>query len=220
MYAAFRPAMPGQLYWRIAHFMFPFFTMQPNGEFARQIGSRAWVPLDDTHVMFVQVNWVGMKRATNNTTTGRPLAGSTGAFEYLPNTTDWLGRWRITRNLRNDYLIDREAQRKDIIYTGISGIHTQDQAVTESMGSIVDHTCEHLAPSDLMITQTRRRMLKALQAFEADGTLPPGIDDPGVYLGARGGHFMWDASIDWRDAYAAQLQSAQNPTGRLLQAAE
>ena len=198
MYAAFRPAMPGQMYWRVAHFMFPCFTMQPNGEFARQIGSRAWVPLDDTHVMFIQVNWTGMKRATSNTATGKPLAGSTGAFECLPNTTDWLGRWRITRNMGNDYMIDREAQRNDVIYTGISGIHTQDQAVTESMGGIVDHTHEHLAPSDLMITQTRRRLLRAVQALQNDGTLPPGIDDPAIYLGARGGHFMWDASVDWR----------------------
>jgi len=220
MYAAFRPALPGQNYWRIAHFMFPCFTMQPNGDFSRQIGSRAWVPLDDTHVMFIQVNWTGMKRATSNTTSGKPLAGSTGAFECMPNSTDWLGRWRITRNMGNDYLIDREAQRNDVIYTGISGIHTQDQAVTESMGGIVDHTFEHLAPSDLMITQTRRRILRALQAFQTDGTLPPGIEDPSIYLGARGGHFMWDAATDWRDAYAEQLRRAQNPTGRLLQAAE
>ena len=92
--------------------------------------------------------------------------------------------------------------------------------MTESMGGIVDHTMEHLAPSDLMITQTRRRMLRALQAFQTDGTLPPGIDDPAIYLGARGGHFMWDANVDWRDAYREQLRQAQNPTGRLLQAAE
>jgi phthalate 4,5-dioxygenase oxygenase subunit len=121
--------------------------------------------------------------------------------------------------MANDYMIDRAAQRSDI-YTGISGIHTQDQAVTESMGPIVDHTAEHLAPSDLMITQTRRRLLRAVQALENDGTLPPGVDDPSVYLGARSGHFLWDAKTDWRDAYAEQLRRAQNPTGRLLQAAE
>ena len=220
MYAAYRPAATGQNYWRIAHFLFPCFTMQPNGDFDHQIGARAWVPLDDTHTMFIQVNWTGMKRATSKTATGKPLAGSIGAFECMPNTTDWLGRWRITRNMGNDYMIDREAQRNDVIYTGISGIHTQDQAVTESMGGIVDHTFEHLAPSDLMITQTRRRLLRAVQALQNDGTLPPGIDDPAIYLGARGGHFMWDASADWRDAYAEQLRRAQNPTGRLLQAAE
>ena len=45
----------------------------------------------------------------------------------------------------------------DRIYTGITHIHMQDQAITESMGDIVDHDFEHLAPSDQMITRTRRR---------------------------------------------------------------
>ena len=27
--------------------------------------------------------------------------------EYLPNTSDWLGRWRYVQNPANDYLIDR-----------------------------------------------------------------------------------------------------------------
>ena len=51
------------------------------------------------------------------------------------------------------------------IYTGIDSIHLQDQAVTESMGAILDHSFEHLAPSDLMITRTRRRLLLAARAL-------------------------------------------------------
>ena len=70
----------------------------------------------------------------------------------------------------NDYLIDRDAQRNDVIYTGISHIHMQDQAITESMGPIVDHSFEHLAPSDQMITRTRRRLLLAARALRDKGT--------------------------------------------------
>ena len=44
----------------------------------------------------------------------------------------------------NDWQIDREAQRTNKIYTGIRNIVMQDQAVTESMGPIVDHTKELL----------------------------------------------------------------------------
>jgi phthalate 4,5-dioxygenase len=220
MYAAFRPADGDQLYWRIAHFLFPCFTMQPNGNFSYQVASRAWVPLDDTHTMFIQVNWKGLQRGMGTTKTGEPIPGGVGVFEYLPNTTDWLGRWRITQNMGNDYQIDREAQRRNEIYTGITRIHTQDQAVTESMGGIVDHTFEHLAPSDLMITQTRRRLLRAVQALAEHGTLPPGIEEPSIYLGARGGQFVTDAKTDWRSAYAEQVRLSVNPTGRLLQAAE
>jgi phenylpropionate dioxygenase-like ring-hydroxylating dioxygenase large terminal subunit len=219
MYAAFRPADDNQFYWRIAHFLFPCFTMQPNGAFSHLIGARAWVPLDDTHTMFIQVNWKNQKRGLSTTKTGAPIPGGAMGMQYLPNTTDWLGRWRITQNLANDYLIDREAQRRNV-YTGITGIHTQDQAVTESMGGIVDHTFERLAPSDLMITQTRRRLLRAVQAFAVDGTLPPGIEDPSIYLGARSGHFVSDAATDWRTTYAEQLRLSANPTGRLQSAAE
>jgi len=56
--------------------------------------------------------------------------------------------------------------RNNAIYSGIDGIHLQDQAITESMGPIVDHTFEHLAPSDRMITHTRRRLLMAARAPE------------------------------------------------------
>ena len=45
-------------------------------------------------------------------------------------------------------LLDREMQRTQS-FTGIEGIHVQDQCVTESMGAIVDRSLEHLAPSDI-----------------------------------------------------------------------
>ena len=73
----------------------------------------------------------------------------------------------------NDYLIDREAQRNDVIYTGITHIAMQDQAITESMGEIVDHSFEHLAPSDQMITRTRRRLLMAARALREKSAAPP-----------------------------------------------
>src|SRR6202012_6277249 len=98
-----------------------------------------------------------------------------------PNTPDWFGRWRPEQNAANDYLIDREAQRNDVIYTGITHIAMQDQAITESMGEIVDHSFEHLAPSDQMITRTRRRLLMAARALRDAGTVPPGVDTPDVY---------------------------------------
>jgi hypothetical protein len=46
-------------------------------------------------------------------------------------------------------------------YTGIDGIHLQDQAITESMGAIVDRSQEHLGSSDAMIIRTRRRLIRA-----------------------------------------------------------
>ena len=103
----------------------------------------------------------------------KPLGGARPDLEFLPNTTDWLGRWRLAANASNDWRIDREAQRTNAIYSGIDNIHLQDQAVTESMGPITDHGFEHLAPSDQMVTRTRRRLLIAARALREQDTLPP-----------------------------------------------
>ena len=69
------------------------------------------------------------------------------------------------------------------------------------MGPITDHGFEHLGPSDLMITRTRRRLLRAARALKKDGTVPPGVDDPDIYVQVRSGDFLADEKIAWRDAY-------------------
>ena len=103
----------------------------------------------------------------------------------------------------------------DIIQSGKPFHHRQDQAVTESMGGITDHGFENLAPSDLMIARTRRRLLRAARAFTKDGTVPPCVDEPGIYTQMRGGDFLADARIACRDAYEMQMRAAV----RLLQQA-
>src|SRR5215813_7549278 len=75
---------------------------------------------------------------------GRPVAAAgsrAGGFEFLPDTSDWTGKFRLTQNKDNDYLIDREAQKGES-YTGIAGIYHNDPAATESMGPIYDRTQE------------------------------------------------------------------------------
>ena len=113
-------------------------------------------------------------------------------------------------------MIDRAAQKSES-YTGISSIHGQDQAVTESMGPIIDHSFENLGPSDLMIARTRRRLLCAARALAKEGAVPPGVDDPHIYTGVRSGDFLADEKIAWRDAYDAQMRAAVR---QLAQAAE
>ncbi len=55
IYGAYRPAEKGQIYWRIAHFLFPCWTLAPFIAFEHYRIARAWVPLDDTHMMFVMI---------------------------------------------------------------------------------------------------------------------------------------------------------------------
>ena len=109
----------------------------------------------------------------------------------LPNENEWYGRFRPKANDRNNYFIDREAQRNGTIYSGITHIHMQDQAVTESMGPITDHDFEHLAPSDQMIARTRRRLVHAARALREKGTVPPAVDNPEVFLRARSASAWW-----------------------------
>jgi phthalate 4,5-dioxygenase oxygenase subunit len=215
MYCAYRDAEAGQKYWRFANFLFPFWTQTPQGPFDR-VNTRAWVPMDDTHTMFVSLSWRGSPPSMRPLKNGQMVPGSRLGFDYLPNTTDWYGRWRLTQNPSNDWMIDRTAQRSES-FTGIASIHVQDQAVTESMGAITDHDFENLGPSDIMIARTRRRLLRAARAFDKDGTVPPGVDDPEICFEVRSGDFLADAKIGWRDAYEAQMRAAIRP---LAQAAE
>ena len=151
---------------------------------------------------------------------GTAIGGTGRGNKFLPNTTDWLGRWRLAANSSNDWGMDRAAQRSSAIYSGIDGIHLQDQAITESMGSITDHAFEHLAPSDQMITRTRRRLLMAARALRDARVLPPGVEDAEVFRGARSGYFVSDDNNPWQEIYVRQLAAALHPPSTPSCAAE
>jgi phthalate 4,5-dioxygenase oxygenase subunit len=86
------------------------------------------------------------------------------------------------------------------------------------MGAILDHSFEHLAPSDQMITRTRRRLLMAARALHDKGVPPPGAENVQVFRDARGGYFVADEGSGWRDAYAGQLAAAARPAPSALRA--
>ena len=213
MYGAWRQAQDNQKYWRMAHFLFPFWTMPPHGAMEDHVWTRAWVPMDDTHVMYVEFSWSGRSAGLRKVKSGDTIPGIADPLEYLPNNTGWHGRWRLKANASNDYLLDRDAQAAS--FTGIPGLYLQDQAITESMGGIVDHGFEQLAPSDLMITQTRRCLLNAARAYRQNGELPANARDPDIYLQARGGDFTVPDSENWIESYKSRRKSFLDPTGRL-----
>jgi phenylpropionate dioxygenase-like ring-hydroxylating dioxygenase large terminal subunit len=196
MYSAFRPADAGNLYHRIALFLFPFWTMIPTGVLGHQVVARGWVPMDDEHTMFFSLTPKvrGFERGTQP------------GMELHPNTSDWFGRFRMVSDATNDYRIDREWQRNGDDYTGIAGIHTQDQAITESMGAIYDRTTEHLGTSDAMVIRTRRRLLEAARALADHGTVPPGVDRPEVYRQRSGGVILPEGT-NWVEATDALRQA-------------
>jgi hypothetical protein len=116
--------------------------------------------------------------------------------EVLPNTSDWYGRFRLPQNARNDYQIDRQKQRSRASDTGLSSIHLEDLAITESMGPLLDRSAEHLGTSDVMVIRVRRRLMAAALALRDSGEIPPGAESPSVYH-ARSGSVFLPKGADW-----------------------
>src|SRR5581483_5289850 len=127
-YGAYRPAETDTYYWRYAAFLFPFYTIIPTGILGLKVNFRAWVPVDDDHMMFWSMTPAsrgfdgsgGNGRGSQSGFGPGAAAGSGAAqtepgsqFQFLPNTTDWLGRWRLTANAENDYLMNWEEQKAD-----------------------------------------------------------------------------------------------------------
>ena len=216
MYGAYRPADPGQNYWRIAHFLMPFGSITPSEPFGTKLAARAWVPMDDTHSMLF--NWRKKGKRIAAGVGGAKIGAVLGKEEFHPNTTDWFGRWRYVPAEANDYNLDRDKQRS-AIYSGVTGINLQDQMITESMGDIIDRSFEHLAPSDQMITATRRCLLHAARAFAKDGRLPKSVTDPSVYRKAMGGYLAAPEGQGLANIYTESFTAAA-AASPVLQAAE
>jgi hypothetical protein len=201
MYGAYRDTDDDRRYWRIAQFLFPCYTMPPQGVLGHKVTVRAWVPMDDEHTMFFMMGPAFRRPpSSSNGAPGASTGPSTGPMgRFLPQTSDWFGRFRLSANGSNDYQIDRAKQRRNSEpedFTGITGIHLQDQAITESMGEIYDRTKEHLGSSDTMVIRVRRRLLAAARALADSGEVPPAVDTPDVY-GARAGGVFLPKDADW-----------------------
>jgi phthalate 4,5-dioxygenase oxygenase subunit len=204
MYGAYRPAEPGTTYWRIAHVLMPCHALIPTGTLGRQVLLRSWVPMDDEHVMFFNMGPPGTTRSMDFS-------------QVLPHSTDWFGRFRVQWDARNDWGLDREQQRGRKSYTGLPNVHIEDQAITESMGTLLDRTQEHLGSSDSMIIRTRRRLIAAARALAESGIVPPGAEDPTVYRVRAGSIFLPDGA-DWvsetshlREAFVEHPHLEANP---------
>ncbi|HWO72839.1 MAG TPA: Rieske 2Fe-2S domain-containing protein [Dehalococcoidia bacterium] len=210
-YGAYRPAEEDTYYWRIAHQMFPFYAMIPTGTLGLEVRFRAYVPVDDEHTLMWTVtgrNGVRPGREGLRGTNQEQRAGGEPQIEWLPNSTDWYGRFRITQDPRNDFGIDRQLQKSGRSFSGIpGGARPQDMAVTWSMGPIYDRSREHLGTTDQLIIRTRRRLLAAAKALRDHGIIPPGVDNPEVYAQRSGGVILprdadwWEATKDLRRGF-------------------
>ena len=98
-------------------------------------------------------------------------------------------------------MIDRELQKTT--FTGITGIGTQDIALQEGMGPIVDRSKELLVGSDAASSPCAGCCSTATRAVER-GEDPPGLN-PESTRHIRGHDAVIPIGVDWRQAMAADL---------------
>lgn len=188
MYGARRSAESGDFYWRVTQFLLPFYTSVPG--YGGKNRDKVWVPLDDEHTMVWEPHWSATRELSADEQRG--CIDRIGPSGFLPDTSDWLGRFRLAARVDNDYLQDRIRQKRSN-FSGMENVPPiQDAAMQESMGAICDRTNEHLGAADAAIVRMRRRLL-GVAADHAAGIAPPGAREPGLYrrhgdqLLARGG---------------------------------
>ena len=202
-YFGVRQLGEGRRYVRGYHFIMPFTQLRPPGLGLAEVHGHHWVPIDDENVMVY--NWYYAYG-------DGPLAEEAQDPQVSGNsfTTDIdpLNGFRSYRNKSNDWMIDRQAQKTDT-FTGIYGINTQDRAVQESMGIIVDRQQEHLGQADRAVIVTRRLLQQAIDTVK-DGGEPAGTAP--TYYDLRAAECALGVDEDWRAALMPLMDPAKSVT--------
>jgi hypothetical protein len=132
--------------------------------------------------------------------------GNGNGPDHVDQTT-----FRSFRNARNNWGIDRALQKTET-FSGIEGINTQDRAVQESMGPIVDRSQEYLGPADKAIIAMRRLLLQAVKSVQAGGS-PPAVDTS--YYTLRAVERMLADGDEWRDMLLPLMYPVSTPEPEL-----
>jgi phthalate 4,5-dioxygenase oxygenase subunit len=196
----------GEQQWvRMYHYIMPVgqirgrVTFPTFGITVPTINGHFWVPLDDTHT--ATYNWMHSYDPAIPITPEYALEFETFTGRG-PDDLDPARPFHLKATLANDYFIDRVAQKTQS-FTGIPGVNTQDVAVQEAMGPIVDRTREHLGTTDRAIILTRQLLLEAIRAVEA-GREPRGVD-PAGYRNARALDHLIPGGLAWREALKDEM---------------
>lgn len=106
--------------------------------------------------------------------------------------------YRKLRNIDNWYLQDRAAMRTQNM-SGIGGIVTQDHAVSETQGRILDRTKEHLGHSDAAVVAWRRQMIKLARSMAASRETPSPLTAAVDWSHIKAATVVFPSSQDWKD---------------------
>jgi phthalate 4,5-dioxygenase oxygenase subunit len=184
-----RNAENGNYYWRITQWVMPCFTaIPPRGD--HPIHGHFWVPIDDDTCW----SWSYDYHATRDLSPTEVKAMDDGYgihVKLIPGT------FIPVQNKDNDYLMDREGQKKKVTYSGIEGIAIQDSSLQESMGHIADRSKENLVSTDNGIIMARHRLRKAAENLKK-GIAPPGL--PAETHRVRSASIVLPPDVAFKDA--------------------
>ena len=205
MYTGIRQ-YPTEQWVRAYQYVMPAMQMRGSisGNFSRpgippKIDGHIWIPMDDENCYVY--NWMYSYDAT---TPFPEEAALSEEIHFGRGPDDLLPDFSLRLNASNDYGIDRQRQ-KTFSFTGIDGVNTQDVALQEGMGPIVDRTQEHLGTTDRAIIAMRQLLLEATRAVES-GDPVRGVD-PSAYRHVRPVDHKIAPGLDWRSALAGELQA-------------
>jgi phthalate 4,5-dioxygenase len=181
---------------RVYHWIMPNYHMRGSiaGLFNKPgqiptINGHIWVPIDDYQT------WVFS--FTYSADPAQPIS-----LDHVLEQETRLGRgtnmgpgYMPVRNRSNDYMIDRHLQKTESM-TGIAGVNTQDFALQEGMGSIVDRTKEHVGTTDRAIILLRKVLLDTLSAMENGQTIRAA--DPSSYRNLRAVDRTIPKGTEWK----------------------
>jgi phthalate 4,5-dioxygenase len=205
-YVSTRAAAEEGSYVRVYQYIMPAQQLRGGVTSARErneppkIDGHIWVPIDDehTHVYNLMYGYDMSVPITAEYAEEFESFSGRGKEHLIPGT------FKLKLNKSNRYMIDRQVQKKET-FTGIQGLNTQDFALQEGMGPIVDRSKEYLGTADKAIIEMRKLMLEATRDVEA-GKGPRGID-PSAYRSVRPFDGIVPRGAEWRTALSHELNA-------------
>lgn len=152
----------GITYLRVSNFVLPCYGFVPTGGLKGNPEGytiHAHVPVDDEHSLRFNIFF-------------RRNRAVTEIEKRLDD--EFNADFTKVRNIHNNYLIDRDEQRKETFIGLGKSFVIHDSCATETMGPRYDRSAEHLGVGDITVIAVRKRLLQVVRGLDA-GKEPPHV---------------------------------------------
>jgi len=200
-YGAVRTLSPEERHVRVTQVILPFMTLiPPDGAGVRKHRrmANAFVPRDDVSTWHIQWFFDDTQPVDR-------------AFRIEEGGHWLIDGFRKQLNIDNWYQQDRDMMRTTNM-SGIRGILTQDHAVSETQGAILDRSREHLGTSDLAVVAWRRLMLRTARGLAERNEAPAMLSAALPWQTIKGETLVFKAQSGWKDVVPLSSELAADMT--------